>query len=39
MRQQPIHIGAVDGLGDSAHLRLEQLEVVNQDLVGRRPAG
>jgi len=39
MCQQPVHVGAVDDLGDPPHLRLEQVELVDQDLVGGRPAG
>ncbi len=34
MREQPVHVRAVDGLGDPPHLRLEQVELVSQYLVG-----
>jgi len=38
MRQQPVHVRTMDDLGDPSHLRLEQIQLVDQDAVRDPPA-
>jgi len=38
MRQQPVHVGAMDDLRNPSHLGLEQVQLVDQDSVRDRPA-